>query len=247
MIEILRPSIFDRTKVQSGVTKINKRMIPKTGLSLSPADILSEDEAKIHLNLFAHSRGISPDAIKSNIQVHSDIIHIVDSSYVSQDGDALITNKKGIMLIVKIADCAGILIYDKREEIAAAVHSGWKGTKEKILAKTIKRMIKDFNSKPENLLCYVSPCASIDKYEVGEEFLDYFPESTKKRGKNKYYFDNRSELKHQMLNSSIPEENIEISDICTITDTDYHSYRRDGKSSGRMAAFIMIKKGTKKI
>lgn len=240
MIEIIRPSIFERKKIQSGVTEINKRMFPKTGLSLSPAEILTDEEYGIHLQMFAHSRGVIKDRIKFNKQVHSDIVRIVDGNSNTEEADALITNEKQLMLLIKIADCAAILLYDKINEVIAAVHSGWRGTKADIASKTISQMKQNFGTEANSLLAYISPSASVNNYEVGKEFVDYFPKYISKRG-NKYYFDNKKAIKNQLLNAGLSKDNIEVSDICTIENKDYHSYRRDGERSGRMGAFIMMK------
>ncbi|MCK5742328.1 MAG: polyphenol oxidase family protein, partial [Chlorobi bacterium] len=91
-----------------------------------------------------------------------------------------------------------------------------------------------------DLKVYLSPCASVKKYETGQEFKEYFPDSVIQSGE-KYYFDNHKEIKNQLIQSGINADNIEVSDVCTISDTDYHSFRRDGNKSGRMSAFIGIR------
>jgi YfiH family protein len=240
MIEILRPGIFDRKKIQSGVTQYNGRMFPKYGLSLSPAAILSTDEYNIHLQMFAHSRGIRKEDIKFNKQIHSNRIRIVDKYSATEEADALITNEKELMLLVKIADCAAIIMYDTENEVIAAVHSGWRGTKQNITGMTIRMMTENFASKPANILSYISPAASVKNYEVGEEFLNFFPDYTVKRNK-KYYFDNKKAIFNQLIAAGINSSSIEVSDICTIIDKNYHSYRQAGDFSGRMGAFIMLK------
>lgn len=240
MIEILRPSIFDSTKIQSGVTEINKKLFPKYGLSLSPAEILSNEEYNIHLQMFAHSRGIEKGQIKFNKQIHSNIVRIVDKDSQIEEADALITNTKRLMLLIKIADCVAVLMHDTENNVIAAVHSGWRGSKLNITGKTVDTMINKFGTNPKKLLTYISPAASIKKYEVGEEFLDYFPDTTFKKGK-KYYFDNKATIVNQLIAAGVNSSMIEVSGICTIKNKDYHSYRRDGKKSGRMGAFIMMK------
>ena len=90
------------------------------------------------------------------------------------------------------------------------------------------------------MLLFLPPSASVDNYEVGEEFLDYFPNSIIKKNDN-YYFDNKNEIINQLLNCGCLIENIESINECTIVDKRYHSYRRDKNDSGRMSAFIGIK------
>ena len=51
-------------------------------------------------------------------------------------GDGLITKKKGLALSVLTADCAPILIYDKKTKMIGAIHAGWKGALKKIVVKS---------------------------------------------------------------------------------------------------------------
>jgi hypothetical protein len=149
----------------------------------------------------------------------------------------MITNIKGIVLGLSIADCGGILIYDPIAKVVATVHSGWRGSKERIVAKTIQKMIAEYKCDADNMLFYIAPSACVLCYEVGEEFDEYFPETTIRR-EGQPYFDNKTEIIKQILVEGGKRSNIEVSPICTIEDTDYHSFRRDKSDSGRMCAFI---------
>jgi len=240
-IDILTPNIFPKDKIISGVTKTNKQVFPDTGLSLSPPGILSIGEYNKHLKFFADSIGIPLENIKFQKQVHSDEITFIGQNTPVYEADSLITNDEGLLILVKIADCAGVLLYDKKKEVVAAVHSGWRGTRLNITGRTICEMEEKYSSERKDILAYISPSASVENYEVSEEFLEYFPEKVFQKREGKLYFDNKMMIKEQLIMADISIDNIEISDICTISDTDYHSFRRDGKKSGRMAAFICIR------
>ena len=127
-------------------------------------------------------------------------------------------------------------------DVISGIHSGWRGTKLNIVNKGIKIMNDKFNSKPKQLLVYISPCASGNNYEVEYDVAQYFPNSVSKINDKKYLYDNRSEIYNQLLDARIKKENIESSKICTIDNLNYHSFRRDGNKSGRMSAFIGLKK-----
>jgi len=63
-------------------------------------------------------------------QVHSGIVVDMNDSSAANDaveGDACVTNLRGIMLGVQTADCVPILIADSSGAAAAAVHAGWRG------------------------------------------------------------------------------------------------------------------------
>ncbi len=237
-LEFIIPEIFDKNKILSGVTQKNMSLFPKYGLSLSKGEILTDDDLMLHQRVFSKLLGISNANMKYQLQTHgTNIVEVFsDSSTVESDG--IYTQEKGLVLNVKIADCAGILIFDPTNEIIMALHSGWKGTQQDISSKGISILKERFNSNVEELLVYISPCASGDNYQVGEDVAAYFETSITKISDRKYLFDNKNEIKNQLLNCGIIEKNIEISKICTINDTLYHSFRRDKELSGRMSAFI---------
>ena len=85
-------------------------------------------------------------------QMHTDTIVIVDDSYQNNTrGDAMITTKKNIPLVIKTADCIPILLYDKENKVLALVHSGWKGTLNNIVGKTVSKMLDTYHSIPYNI------------------------------------------------------------------------------------------------
>lgn len=237
-LEYIVPEIFDKEKIISGVTQKNMSLFPKFGLSVSKADILTDDDLFLHQRVFAKLLGVGNDEMKYQMQIHSDIIREVTKESELLDGDGLFTSEKGIVLNVKIADCAAVLIYDPSNEVVMALHSGWRGTSQNISGKGISILKQKYNSNPEDLKVFISPAAGGDSYEIGEDVAIFFPNSVRRISDSKYLFDNKNEISIQLINAGVKQENIEISQICTIKDTLYHSFRRDKKISGRMSAFI---------
>ena len=123
--------------------------------------------------------------------------------------------------------------------VIAGIHSGWLGTKEKILTKTIYELIKKFNTDPSYLISYIGPGICQEHYEVGEEVGILFEENIRYKSGEKYYLDLKKDNFNQLLLAGLKIENIEISDLCTYKEKDLlHSYRRDGVRSGRMFGVI---------
>lgn len=242
MLDVLTSHIFPKNRIVSGVTKINNHLFPRNGFSLSKGKILNDYEVDKNRKILADYLQTDFNNLKFQKQIHSDIVQIVDNNTTSDiQSDAMITNKKNIFLNVLLADCLGILLFDTENKVIAAVHSGWRGTKKQIIIKTIEKMKLHFNSKPQNILAYLTPCASGETYEVGYDVAKFFPDYVKQIKKNKFLFDNRAKVYDDLLKSGLKTYNIENSDICTIQNADYHSFRRDKEKSGRMAAFIGIK------
>lgn len=241
-IEYIQPNIFDESSVLSGVTKSNISNFPPYGFTISAAKIADPYTVRDNRNALAKQLSIDKAAMIFQKQVHGSLIREVglySDSNVESDG--LITSQKGVMLNISIADCAAVLFYDSSRNVVCGVHSGWKGTSLNIVSKAIKLLISKFGSEPNDLLVYISPCASGDLYEVGSEFEELFPRSFQNTVNGKGLFDNKNEIMLQLLESGVKPKNIETSLICSISDSEFHSYRRDGNKSGRMSAFIGLK------
>ncbi len=237
-IEINKPTIFNNDEIISGVTKSNFEIFHGKGFSIFPGKILANEEVIQHRRILAENLNSKLDRLKFQRQVHKNLIRIISRDSIEEESDGMITNIPGLILNVTIADCCAILIHDPVLKVIAALHSGWRGTSLNIAAKGISMMEKEYDSTPENMQVYLSACASGDNYEVGSEVAELFSIGIKAKTNGKYLLDIRKEIERQLVKSGIKESNIEISNVCTIENRDYHSYRRDGDKSGRMSAFI---------
>jgi YfiH family protein len=107
-------------------------------------------------------------------QIHSDIVRVASSSDAEPSAeaakaDALITNERGLLLTVQVADCVPILLADKKHRAIAAIHSGWRGTLQRIAEKALGRMQMEFGTRPEDVLAALGPGIGQCCFEVGPE------------------------------------------------------------------------------
>lgn len=189
-------------------------------------------------------------------QSHTTNIRIIREDNLDSDLndiDAVITNLKGIALVTSSADCQNILIYDNKKEVIANVHSGWKGTLNKILRKTINLMIDTYGSDPKDLVVCIEPSILKCCFEVDKDVVDMFNNNFSniedaislgdiKMNKQKYYIDTVLINKKELIDLGVPNDNINVSNICTkCCHNKYHSYRALGNDAGRNIALIVIK------
>lgn len=129
---------------------------------------------------FAEAHGMKPVIMR---QLHSDVLHKLEAAPDKKlEGDALLTNVPGLLLVIRTADCLPVLLVDPENKAVAAVHCGWRGTEKRILEKAVRAMGEAYGSKPPGILAALGPCIGAACYEVGAEvrkaFLEAgFPES----------------------------------------------------------------------
>ena len=137
---------------------------------------LSEKEIKNQLENFEKSIGIIFKKFIRPYQTHSNNIMVVDEKNINNDFlnvDGLITKVKGVALCTSLADCQGIIIYDKKNRVIGNVHSGWKGTLSRISTNAINVMKGKFNSSEEDIIIYISPSIHKCCFEVDKDSCDY--------------------------------------------------------------------------
>ena len=93
--------------------------------------------------------------------------------------DGIITQKENLVLSTTNADCILILFFDPVTKTIANIHSGWKGTLQRISIKTVQKMVKEFECKPEDIICCICPSIRKCHFEVDKDVKDLFEEEFK--------------------------------------------------------------------
>lgn len=157
-------------------------------------------------------------------------------------GDALVTTDPSLVLSVRTADCVPVLLADRSGRRVAAIHAGWRG----VVAGVARAALQHFND-PTSVLAAIGPSIGFDAFEVGPEVLAAYVSLPLRRrseclhqgtdGKGRV--DLRRVLALQLQAAGVPEQQIESTDCCTVTDeAEFFSHRRTGGLTGRMAALI---------
>lgn len=166
--------------------------------------------------------------------------------------DALITDEKGIILSCFSADCVPILFYDPIHKAVGACHSGWRGTKGKILQNVVEEMRKHFSSNPAEILVAIGPSICKEQYVVSEDlalsFLEDYPDlgedtasPIQRISKDKFQLDLWDLNRRIALDCGIKEEHISISGYCTMENPElFFSHRYSQGKRGLQGAFICL-------
>ena len=201
--------------------------------------------------------------VKPN-QAHTDKIQIVEKHILENEPDfnlevydktdGLITNKKDIALATTNADCILLLFFDPVNKVIANVHSGWRGTIQRISVKTVQKMVNKFNCKPENIICCICPSIRKCHFEVENDVKEIFEKEfkdlkieqnndimEKQKDKEKWNIDTVLINKILLKQEGLKQENIIDSGICSVCNSDLiHSYRVERQEYGLATALIKI-------
>jgi len=197
--------------------------------------------------------GQSADSIFDVWQVHSSQVVIAHAprpaSQAPIKADAIITDRPGVNLFMRFADCVPILLFEPIKKSVGIVHAGWEGTVKRIAEATIRMMQAEYGAKEGNIFAAIGPSIGAHHYEIGTEVVEKVRHVfgsdadgllSRYNGKPKgsgLQFDlweaNRLILEQAGL------RNIEISGICTACHLeDWYSHRGEAGVTGRFGAVI---------
>lgn len=231
------------TELISGMSLVDDRELDWPGASFSISESAGAGHVERSYELLAASLNVPRRHIVTVNQVHGREVVCVDDaestdSVRTLQADALITSHRGIVLGVKLADCCGVLVHDPVRHAIAAIHSGWRGTASNIAGAAVGELQRRFGCRAADMQAWLSPCASGRVYEVGRDVYEVLPGYCTPLSDGKWLFDNHRSIIDQLVRAGLSRDTIAVDDACTITDTRYHSFRRDRGRSGRMLAFI---------
>jgi hypothetical protein len=229
---------------------------PYASLNVSPREGDPPDQVRRNWQQIAAAFGIPCEQFFVVSQVHGEqILTIEDAlschSLENRQVDAIMTDKPGVAIGIKTADCAPVLLFDRRNKAIAAVHAGWRGTALGIAAKAVRVMGQRFTSRPEDLSAVIGPAIGPCCYEVdgpvfeamaGRGGADRVLRPGAREGR--WMFDLPLANRLQLEEEGMDPERIYTSGFCTCCRPDlFFSHRRDGAKTGRHLNFILLSRG----
>ncbi len=176
-------------------------------------------------------------------QIHSNsTVTVVNGGGCVGEGDAMITNRPGIRLEIRTADCVPILMAAPEKRVVAAVHAGWRGTAKSIVAGTIGRFQQVFDCAAEELHVAIGPAIGACCYEVGLDVAARFSHWRKSPSDSSVFLDLIEVNRAQVVEAGVPAGQVFADPLCTrCLEGQFHSYRRDREQAGRMVSAIMVR------
>lgn len=207
------------------------------------------NEVNLDYNQIVRPAQNHTDKVKNIIQKERNTLEY-NPKYLT-DTDGLITTTSNIILSTTNADCILFLLFDPIHKVIANVHSGWRGTLQEIIIKTVKQMQEINHSNPSDIICCICPSIRKCHFEVDKEVKDLFYNKFKylpnideiiERTGNKYHIDTILLNKTLLQNIGLKNENIIDSNICSVCHSNQiNSYRIDKENYKLSTAIITLK------
>jgi polyphenol oxidase len=158
--------VYGKNTLNLGFTKDDSKGAVERNRTAFLKQLLSDGKAKRKSQTFP---------LVTLRQIHSDIIHFVDSPPESPlAGDGLITSTPNLLLSIQTADCLPIILVDPKKQAVGVFHAGWRGTLKRIAEKGVGEMRRHFGTRARDLKAAIGPGIHGCCYEVGEEVRGKF-------------------------------------------------------------------------
>lgn len=201
--------------------------------------------------------GAEPELLYNGYQAHTGNVKVIRSLMDGKNGhfgrfipntDGLVTDMEKVALLTRFADCVPVILFDPVKRVQGNIHSGWKGTLERIAQNGIGKMMDSYGSSPGEMIAVVGPAIGKEDFlvrkDVSDLFVERFPEwddLVRWVSEDQYLIDLQEINRRMLLEMGMEEKNITVIDISTYARVDLcHSYRRDSEDYGLMGLFTIL-------
>lgn len=212
--------------------------------------------------------GVDPNHLTCGEQVHGVGVTRVTQEIVGRgafswddsipDSDAIHTNLVNVPLLLLVADCVPVLIYDAVHHAVAVVHAGWRGAIAHIVERTMDSMHDAYGTLPSDCYLFIGPSIGADSFEVSEEIGEQFRQDMRALGLSQVdqvvryiqrdgqitatpHVDLKGYIAACVVQKGVPLEQVSVSSTDTMITDGCYSYRRDQGRTGRMAMFAVLR------
>lgn len=241
-LEKLHNKTVMKTDILDGLTHFfTTRECPIKSKEPEMQEIVAENR-----KMFCEELGITEDNLIYPEQRHTDTVDVAElgKTYYPQ-ADALILTNHEQAVFLNFADCTPLVAYDKKQNIVAVIHAGWKGTVGRIGTKTILRMMDEFGTNIEDVRVAIGPAISVCCYEVKEDVFNMSMVSVENNKglyeiRNGKIYVNLKEINKRQL-EELGVKHIDVCPYCTSCDNDlFYSYRKEGGTTNRHSVIVKL-------
>ena len=198
------------------------------------AAAVTENHARV-----AAAGGYAVEQLRRVRQVHGNQVLGMAELRPDSEADALWCGRGDhCVASVMTADCVPVLLADREGTVAAAVHSGWRGTVANIVGAAVGALARA-GAEPGSVVAAIGPCIELAAFEVGQEVAEQFPAQFVDRARwPSPHVDLVAMVREQLAEAGVPAASVDRVGACTHANpSQWYSYRRDGAGIGQMLAF----------
>ncbi len=242
------------TDVNFRTARVNKQQLPENEFNKAIQDYKNLCNAinVDYKNIVKTNQEHTDNIAIANKKINQDFPDINLEEYSKTDG--IVTNRPNLVLSTTNADCILLLFFDPVTKTIANTHSGWKGTLQRISVKTVEKMINEFNSKPEDIICCICPSIRKCHFEVDRDVKEMFENEfkdlninknidimEKQKDKEKWNIDTVLINRIILEKTGLKAENIIDSGLCSVCNKELiHSFRVEKEGYGLNTAIISL-------
>jgi polyphenol oxidase len=181
-----------------------------------------------------------PQAIATGKQVHGTKVQVVgrlSKAIEHPDTDGFLTDVPGQPLGIYTADCLPIFLADTRKSVVGLLHAGWRGVHGKILQTAVRRLRRQWKSRPSDLRYWVGPCIQPCCFEVQWDVARHFPHSRRRRG-DRWTLDLPKEIRRQARQLGLKEQSRKSTEACTMHRRRHFSFRRNATPKRQISIIV---------
>jgi YfiH family protein len=231
----------------------------KGGVSATPFESLNvgstvgDEQANVLENRerLAQAMGVRDEQVHTAWQVHSADVLVLrrpDRQWPPPKADGLVTDRPGLPIGMRFADCVPLLFYDPAKRVLGMAHAGWRGTAAGVGPCTVETMCDVFGCRPADIIAGIGPSIGPARYEVGPEVaaeikaafgdtegLLAYPNGSGARPYLDLWEANRRALEQTGVRQ------IEVAEMCTASNVDeFYSHRAEAGRTGRFGALAVL-------
>lgn len=156
--------------------------------------------------------------------------------------DGFITREDHINILMRLADCVPVVLYDPEHAAVGVFHIGWRGAVKNLHVSGMERMVKRFKSEPTELLAWIGPSAG-DQYRSqdrpeqmdDEAWKEYI--STTKKG---YKVNLVDYVKYSLKDAGMYIKNMTFDSTTTIDNDKLYSHQDYQANKGPQGRFLLV-------
>jgi len=179
--------------------------------------------------------------IAQQAALHGVEVSRVDAAQGAVEGvDGLVTDRPGLALLATYADCYPLLVYDPRQHAVGLAHAGWRGTAAGMAGALVAALVREYGSRPSDLVAGIGPGICGRCYQVGGEVAARFNGFSRPDPEGRFRLDLAAANRAQLEAAGIPVGRVHVLGTCTFESADLPSHRRrpDG---ARFACLVALR------